>query len=124
MRSFPRTVTGCRPSVFKVQESLGLTDYAFRIFKDCALRAHREYCARYYRSRWADDNVAWSSLPPGEIVDLVQMMFSLCISEHVMFPPTLTRPQINAGMEKRLQQVRRTWQSTVRSKKNKKMAEA
>jgi len=104
-----------RDAPAQVQEKLGLSDRAFDNFKNFARRVHGEYCAANPRSRWADVNIVWTAVPEREKEDVIRLMYNLC-SDARLFPPTTSRAVIEAGIEQRLHQVRRTWQQTSRTK--------
>lgn len=104
-----------RDSPTQVQEKLGLSNRQFDIFKSFARRVHSEYCAAHPASKWADVNVVWTALPEQEKHDLIGSMYNLCTGSR-LFPPTTGRAVIEAGIEQRLHQVRRTWQQTSRTR--------
>ena len=104
-----------RDSPAQVQEKLGLSNREFDNFKNFARRVHGEYCAARPSSKWADVNIVWTAVPEREKLDVIQLMYNLCV-ESRLFPPTTRRTTIEAGIEQRLHQVRRTWQQTSRTR--------
>ena len=104
-----------RDSPAQVQEKLGLSNRQFDNFKNFARRVHGEYCAAHPSSRWADVSVVWTAVPEREKLDVIRLMYNLCIESN-LFPLTTGRATIEAGIEQRLHQVRRTWQQTSRTR--------
>ncbi|EXJ90863.1 hypothetical protein A1O1_03968, partial [Capronia coronata CBS 617.96] len=104
-----------RDTPAQVQEKLGLSDRQFDNFKNFARQVHNEYCAARPHSRWADVRVSWTALPEEERLDVIRLMYNLCLESN-LFPPTSQRSTIEAGIEQRLHQVRRTWQQTSRTR--------
>ncbi|OAP55957.1 hypothetical protein AYL99_10109 [Fonsecaea erecta] len=104
-----------RDSPAQVQEKLGLSNRQFDNFKNFARRVHGEYCAAHPNSKWADVNAVWTAVPEREKLDVIRLMYNLC-TESNLFPPTTGRAVIEAGIEQRLHQVRRTWQQTSRTR--------
>jgi hypothetical protein len=104
-----------RDSPTDVQRKLGLTNRQFENFKNFARQCHREYCARHPGSKWADVDVVWTAVPEQEKLDVIRLMYNLC-TESDLFSPATGREIIEAGIEQRLHQVRRTWQQTERTR--------
>jgi len=104
-----------RDSPAEVQEKLGLSNRQFDNFKNFARRVHGEYCAAKPDSKWADVNVVWTAVPEREKLAVIELMFNLC-TESNLFPQGTRRDKIEAGIEQRLHQVRRTWQQTSRTR--------
>jgi hypothetical protein len=104
-----------RDSPAQVQEKLGLSNRQFDNFKNFARRVHGEYCAAHPKSRWADVGVVWTAVPEREKLDVIRLMYNLCVDSR-LFPASTGRDVVEAGIEQRLHQVRRTWQQTSRTR--------
>jgi hypothetical protein len=104
-----------RDSPAQVQEKLGLSTRQFDNFKNFARRVHAEYISTHPNSKWADVNVVWSGIPESEKLDVLRLMYNLCIGAR-LFPTTVNRRTIEDGIEQRVHQVRRTWQQTARTR--------
>ncbi|EHY59958.1 hypothetical protein HRR83_006322 [Exophiala dermatitidis] len=104
-----------RDSPAQVQQKLRLNDRQWDTFKDAARRAHLEFCASHPSSSWADVRVVWTAIPETEKLQVIRLVYNLCVESN-LFPPTTQRSVIEAGIEQRLHQVRRTWQQTSRTR--------
>jgi hypothetical protein len=48
-------------------------------------------------------------------LDVIRLMYNLCVDSR-LFPASTGRDVVEAGIEQRLHQVRRTWQQTSRTR--------